>query len=334
MNILDKLSEYCVSGSFMRKINQKRLLLFTFILGIITIPFILNVKAQSNIPTNTLSTQATHQLKIYDFPLYGQTIYTNSTILNLTVQLLGPQADLSEVHSYYSLDQVNWVMTEFTKILTITDENVLFSGALGPFAEEGDYYLKINASRIIEQAKLTYRFTVRPVIGIVFLDFSYRFKSSDTDQYADVYVNVLGSDIKLGSVYVFTDQLVEGEDSVKMNLIAGSNITYRATIGPTNKWDKFFSVTFSAKTSSDEAFNSSYFYLLKESTNYVPEEFWSGKFPAIVVSAVIFGALTTAFVMSKRKPPTNYDIEEKHLKKKNSKKEVNKKNKEKEEDKL
>ncbi|HUT82718.1 MAG TPA: hypothetical protein VMZ29_16100 [Candidatus Bathyarchaeia archaeon] len=306
----------------MRKIAIKQVLLFAFILCLTTNLFLLNAKALSNNTNVTLATQSTQQLKVYDFPQYGKPIYANYTILNITVQLLGSQADLSQVNSYYSVDLINWTRIEFTKILTITDENVLFSGALGPFAYDGEYYLKINASRIVETAKLTFRFTVQPVNGIVFIDFSYRFKTlSDTNQYADVFINVLGLDIKLGSVYVSSDQQVEGENPYKMNLIADSNLTYRTSIGPTNRWNKFFIITFSANTSSNVKFSSNDFYLLKETTNYVPEKFWTGKFPAIVVSVVIFGSMTTAFIMSKRKPPRKFQSLDNDLKKKNTKKE-------------
>ncbi|MBN1329188.1 MAG: hypothetical protein JXA54_06920 [Candidatus Heimdallarchaeota archaeon] len=309
----------------MRKITRKHWLLFAFVLCLIIPIAPLNTKALNTSINNTFTTHSTQQLKIYDFPQYSKPIYANYTALNITVQLLGTQASLSEVYSYYSYNHLNWTKIKFNKILTIADDNVLFSGALGPFDYDGEYFLKINASRVVETAKLTYRFTVQPVSGIVFVDFSYKFKTlSDTNQYADVFINILGSDIKLGSVYVSSTQQEEGESPFKMNLIADSNITYRASIGPTNRWSKFFSITFSANTSTNAKFNSNEYFLLKETTNYVPEYFWTGKFPAIVVSAIVFCSLAMAFIMSKRKPPRKFDSEDKELKRKSTKKEVKK----------
>ncbi|MHA1220319.1 MAG: hypothetical protein ACTSQB_01155 [Candidatus Heimdallarchaeota archaeon] len=311
----------------MSKISTKRLLLFVLVIGLMGSVFLLNVEAKTAIQDISVTSNDTHELWVTDFTHFNKPIYVNYTVVTITVRLIWSDANLSQVYAHYSSDLGNWTTIEFNKTDASNARQVYFTGDLGPFDQVGDYYLKINATRISEIATLTYRFSVENVAGIIFVDFSYKVKTqSDFTEYADILINVLGDDIKEGTLYVSSPQQPEGENPFKLELVEGSKTTYKDTIGPINTWGKVIVLTFEAKTNSNVLFNDSSFYIVK-STVYIPEEFWTGKFPAIAVSVVVFGAYFISFFASKRKPPKNFD-KDFEKKKASLKKEKRKKKKE------
>jgi hypothetical protein len=263
-----------------------------------------------NITKSSLyESSSTHDLKIYDFSHYNKPIYANYTTVNMTMLFQSPDVDLADISAHYSRNGINWTTIVLTKTESLLNNRAFFSGTLGPFIKSGEYQLKVNASRInTEYASAFYRFDVVKVSGIVFTDISYKVKEqSDQSQHIDLYINVIGDDIKLGSVYVSADQQEEDETPYKLNFQAGSDYTYWTTLGPTNTWQKTIKLTFFANTSTDTKYINSNYIILKE-TVFIPEKFWSSKFPAIILGAVVMGAFTTIFVMNRRRAPKKFDV--------------------------
>jgi len=289
---------------------KKRFLLFALFIVILGSQLIIkNGLSFNEANYHLFETSSTHDLKIYEFTHYNKPIYANYTTANITMLFQSPEVNSSDVSAHYSVNGINWTTIILTKTETLSETRVLFKGTLGPFLKSGEYQLKINATESnTEYDSVFYRFDVLKIRGIIFVDLSYRVKEqSDQSQQIDVSINVLGDDIKIGSVYVSTDQQEEDENPYKLNYVDGSNFTYFATIGPTNTWQKIIRATFFANTSDDIKYVNSNFIILKQ-TVYVPEKFWTSKFPAIIFGAIVMGAMTTVFIMNRRRGPKKYDV--------------------------
>lgn len=290
---------------------RKKSLLFVIIITILSLQIIIchNGIAHNETTPNLFDTSSLHKLSIYDFTHYNKPIYVNYTLVNITMLFQSPEVNLTDISAHYSVNGINWTTIVLTKTESLLNNRALFGGTLGPFIKSGEYQLKINATRInTEYASAFYRFDVMKIRGIIFIDLSYKVKEqSDQSQHIDVFINVLGDDIKVGSVYLLSDQQEEDEEPYKLNLLAGSNFTYSVTIGPTNTWQKIIGVTFFANTSDNTKYINSNFIILKEYI-FIPEKFWTGKFPAILLGAVIIGAMTTVFIMNRRRSPKKFDV--------------------------
>ncbi|NHK30770.1 MAG: hypothetical protein FK730_05425 [Asgard group archaeon] len=290
---------------------KKQYLLFAIIITIFSLQLIMfqNSAAFSITKSSLYESSSTHDLKIYDFSHYNKPIYANYTTVNITMLFQSPEIDLADISAHYSSNGINWTTIALTKTESLLDNRAFFIGTLGPFIKSGEYQLKVNASRInTEYASAFYRFNVVKIRGILFIDLSYKVKEqSDQSQHIDLYINVIGDDIKLGSVYVSTDQQEDVETSYKMNFQAESDHTYWATLGPTNTWQKTIKLTFFANTSDNTKYINSNFIILKD-TVFVPEKFWTSKFPAILLGAVVMGVFTTIFIMNRRRGPKKFDV--------------------------
>ena len=251
---------------------------------------------------------STHELTIIDFSHYNKPIYVNYSVLNITVLFKGPEVNLSRVYAHYSPNLINWTTVELTKIKDLRVNQATYYCLIGPLRYAGQHFLKINATRInVELASITTRFIVSNIDGVIFLDFSYKLKTeSDNKEYADVFINALGSDIKASSILVTTDQKDDTFKPYKMNLINNTNTTYKAILGPINIWQSLIRLTFMANNSDDSLFTNANYFILKGAT-VIREDFWRGRFPAIIVSGVVMIAMTIIFIMHRRSPPANYE---------------------------
>lgn len=247
-------------------------------------------------------------LQMLDFSHYNRPIYVNYTIVNVT--MLFESTDTSSLHlnAFYSVNGINWSIAEFTETGELSESQVIFDGTIGPFNTAGIYYLIINASRGYNLlAEFRSRFTVEAVNGIVFLNFQYNVKTlSDDQSYIDVLIDVLGDDIKLGSVYASAEEQSEDDAPKKLNLKTGTTNSYRGTIGPINDWGKIIHMIFTANTSSDVQFKNSNYHVISEKAK-TPEQFWTGKFPAILIGAVVTGAMVTIAIMNQRRAPKSFE---------------------------
>lgn len=294
-------------GSCCNMNNRTKFTAMLFALSILSFTFcsLENVLAQTSTNSDTLESASEHLLTLFDNSHYNRPIYANYTILNLTLLFQSPEINSSShVYVHYSHNMVNWTSLELPKTDHLTRYSAFYVITLGPFLYDCEYFIKFNATQgSTELASGYLRILVEKVEGIIFVDFSYRVKTqSDNSQLADISIIVLGADIKLGSVYVASDQQLEGEGPVKMNLDPDTNHTYKATIGPINSWNDFIKLSFNASTSDDTLFTNTNYFIYKEKTNQ-PEGFWTSKFPAILIGVIVMGAMTTIFVMAKRRPP-------------------------------
>ena len=77
-----------------------------------------------------------------------------------------------------------------------------------------------------------------------------------SDQFADLYINVLG-DVNNNTVEAFFDQQDEDDDPYLLTPYQGSKFKYNLTIGPINRWDNFVNITFSANTTTGTMYENS-----------------------------------------------------------------------------
>ncbi|NHJ49128.1 MAG: hypothetical protein FK733_15175 [Asgard group archaeon] len=286
----------------------KQFLLFAIIVSLFSISVFRNIEGitQSEIPS--IETTTEDGLIIYDFTNYNDHIYVNYTEVNLVILFESLSIETTEIHAHYSADGLVWTSVVLVKFDTLVGNKALFNATIGPFTKVGEYQLKVNATESgVEVDTAYYRFDVEEIVGIVFLNLSYNVKEQDdTKQYIDIEIDVLGNDIKLGSMYVIADQEEHSEPD-KLNKKTGSSHTYWALLGPTNSWEETVRLTFTANTTSDVQYNNSNFIILK-GNSYVPESFWRGKFPAILLGSVFVICMTIVVIMNQRKAPRQFDM--------------------------
>ena len=177
-----------------------------------------NVIAKQSNQSQILEVTSDHILTLFDNSHYNRPIYANHSIVNLTLLFQSPEINSSShVYIHLSYNMINWTTLELQKRQHLTSYSAFYDVSLGPFLYEGEYYITFNATQGSSELANGYlRINVEKAVGIVFVDFSYRIKIQDNiTQYADLYINVLGDDIKLGSVYVASDQQPEGDGALQ-----------------------------------------------------------------------------------------------------------------------
>ncbi len=290
---------------------KSRIVFFTVIISILSLVFIpmSNAVAQNQkIPTYPESSSE-HQLLLYKYSHFYQPIYVNYSVLDLSFLLLGPQANVStRVSVHYSQNQVNWTTIEFVDLESISSTSALFQGLVGPFNKTGEYYLIMNATRgtVTELARAYYRINVVSVQGLLFLDLTYKVRVlNTTEQFADLYINILG-DVRNTTVEASFDQQENDEEPYLLTPYQGSNQKYNLTIGPINTWDNFVQITFSANTTSGTKYTNTDFFFFKDYAR-IKEDFWRSKFPAIIIGGGAVIAISVIFILSRRGPPRTFD---------------------------
>ena len=262
--------------------------------------------ANGNVTTQEIT--ADHQLLIFDFSHQYKPIYENYSKVEFTFQFISSEADNARLHVYFTKDFINWTVVEFTEKEKLSDNNYLFKGSLGTFATEGTYYLEVNATEVFIQYDALYtKLEVIPVTGLIFVDFEYLVKEqTDSKQYIDFFVSVIGDDLNISKVRLTTDQHTEDDELIVMNASNESVVRFLATVGPTTDWAEIVHITFIANTTTDVVYISNDFYILIEPVS-APEDFLRSKLPAILVSVIVMGSIFTIFIMAKRKPPRKFD---------------------------
>ncbi|MCF2142827.1 MAG: hypothetical protein K9W42_03930 [Candidatus Heimdallarchaeota archaeon] len=279
------------------------LLCFTFI----SLPTMTTANSLAPRNESTVATATDHSLQLLEFSHYDRVIYANYSVISFSVLFEGPEVNISTVYAHYSLEQQNWASISLTRSRTVSEYQAIFSGQIGPFAQAGEYYLKINATRFsVEHASLYLQFEVVKAVGIVFVDFSFDIHlDTENNQYADLQITVLGEDVLSESVYVVPTLPNKVVNKTKLYLLEGTNYTYVGKISPINTWLDKTPLTFLANTSSGIQYKSSTFFLLKGLVS-IPESFWRSKFPAILISSILILSMSTIFIMARRKPPKTF----------------------------
>ena len=288
-------------------------LFITFLLGsLLSFPFVssstIPAQNRSFLTKHSASPSAYHSLQLYAFSHYDQVIYANYSIVSFSVLFEGPEVNISTVYAHYSLDgQQNWTSISLMRTRTVSEYQAIFSGDIGPFAQAGMYYLKVNATRFsVEHASLYLQFEVVKAVGIVFLDFSFVINiDAENKQYANLQITVLGEDVLPATVYVFPTLPNNVINKTKLFLLDGTNYTYVGQLRPINTWLDKTPLTFLANTSAGTQYHSSTFFLLKGQIS-VPESFWRSKFPAILMGSVLMLSMSVIFIMARRKPPKTF----------------------------
>ncbi len=316
----------------MSKKLKSRIVFFTVFISIFSLVFIPIFSAVSQIqeiPTYP-QTSASHHLIMFDYSHYYKPIYVNYSVVDISLLLLGPQANVStHVYVHYSQNLMDWITTEFLDLTSISSTSAMFDGSIGPFNETGEYYLIMNATRGLstELARSYFRINVVSVQGLLFVDLAYDVRVLETnDQYADIYINVLG-DVKNNTIEAFFDQQEEDEDPYLLTPYQGSKYKYNVTIGPINRWDNFVQIIFTANTTSGTMYENSDYFFYKEYAR-PKEDFWRSKFPAIIIGGGVVIAVSVIFILSRTGPPKTFD--EKKLEDKKSRRRKKKETKEKE----
>jgi hypothetical protein len=278
------------------------------ILSLVIIPISNAVAQQQDIPSYP-ETSAGHLLLMYDYSHYYKPIYVNYSVLDISLLLLGPQANVStHVYVHYSQNQVDWITTEFTDLTSISEISAKFQGTVGPFNTTGEYFIIMNATRgaSTELARTYYRINVIAVQGLLFVDFSYKIRVLNTsEQFADLFINVLG-DVKNTTVEASFDQQEDGEEPYLLTPYLGSSHRYNLSIGPINRWDNFIQITFTANTTTSTMYENSNYFFYKDYAR-IKEDFWRSKFPAIMIGGGLIIAVSVIFVLSRRGPPRSFD---------------------------
>jgi hypothetical protein len=251
---------------------------------------------------NDFLTQVDYQLSIFAFSHDQKPIYANYTKITYRFLLEGSGANLSQVTLSYSQDQSSWsAVIIFNKSAWDNNDTAYFKGTIGPFAEVGYYYLKVNATLGGEDITALYtRIEVEPITGLKFTNFQYRFKTfSDGKTYFDVFIDILGDNLAPLTVNVLVDKQDDNYPPERMNPVVNTSFTFRATnIGPTNSWDGTIFLTFQANTTSGEYYNNTdYFITISES--FPPENFLTSQLPALLVSLFSIGSVGTVFVLNR-----------------------------------
>jgi len=295
----------------MSKKLKPRIVFFAVIISIfslIIIPMSNAVAQNQKIPSYPKSS-SDHLLLLFEYSHYYQPIYVNYSVLDFSILLLGPQANVStRVSVHYSQNQLDWTTIEFADLESISDTSALFQGSVGPFNKTGEYYLIMNATRgtVTELARSYYRINVVSVQGLLFIDFTYNVRVLNTsEQFADLYINILG-DVRNTTVEAAIDQQDDDEEPYLLTPYLGSNQKYNVTIGPINRWDNFVQITFTANTTSGPMYTNADFFFYKEYAQ-IKEDFWRSKFPAIMIGSGVIIAISVIFILSKRGPPRSFD---------------------------
>lgn len=314
----------------MSKKLKSKIVFFAVIISIFSLIFIpmSNAVAQNQKIPTYLQSSSEHNLLMFENSHYYQPIYVNYSVLDLSFLLLGPQANVStHVYVHFSQNQVDWTTIEFVDLESISETSALFQGLVGPFNKTGEYYLIMNATRGTgtELARSYYRINVVSVQGLLFIDLTYNIRVlNTTEQFADLYINILG-DVKNTTVKASFDQQDNDEEPYLLTPYQGSKWKYNLTIGPINKWDNFVQITFTANTTSGTMYTNTAFFFYKDYAR-IKEDFWRSTFPAIIIGGGIVIAISVIFILSRRGPPRSFDET-----KLESKKERRRKKKEKEE---
>jgi len=316
----------------MSKKLKSNLVFFAVIISILSLIFIPMVTAVAqnqempSLPQNTTS----HHLIMYEYSHYYKPIYVNYSVIDISLFLLGPQANVStHVYVHYSQNLIDWVTTEFIDLTSISTTSAIFHGSVGPFNQTGEYYIIMNATRGVstELARSYYRINVVPVQGLIFVDLTYNIRLLNTsEQFADVYINVLG-DVKNNTVEAFFDQQEEDEDPYLLTPYLGSKYKYNVTIGPINRWDNFVRITFTANTTSGTMYENADYFFYKEYAR-PKEDFWRSRFPAIIIGGGVVIAVSVIFILSRTGPPKIFDDTKLEDKKSRRRKKKEKKEKE------
>ncbi|MCK5046803.1 MAG: hypothetical protein KAS22_09505 [Candidatus Heimdallarchaeota archaeon] len=314
----------------MSKKLKSKIVFFAVIISIFSLIFIpmSNAVAQNQkIPTYPQSS-SDHNLLMFENSHYHQPIYVNYSVLDLSFLLLGPQANVSaRVYVHYSQNQADWTTIEFVDLVSISETSALFQGLVGPFNKTGEYYLIMNATRgtVTELARSYYRINVVSVQGLLFIDLTYNVRVlNTTEQFADLYINILGN-VKNTTVEASFDQQDNDEEPYLLTPFQVSKCKYNLTIGPINKWDNFVQIIFTANTTSGTMYTNTDLFFYKDYAK-IKEDFWRSTFPAIIIGGGIVIAISVVFILSRRGPPRSFDET-----KLESKKERKRKKKEKEE---
>ncbi|TET29886.1 MAG: hypothetical protein E3J70_05870 [Candidatus Heimdallarchaeota archaeon] len=308
----------------MSKKLKSKIVFFAVIISILSLIFIpmTNAVAQNQkIPTYPQSS-SDHNLLMFENSHYYQPIYVNYSVLDLSFLLLGPQANVStRVYVHYSQNQADWTTIEFVDLVSISETSALFQGLVGPFNKTGEYYLIMNATRgtVTELARSYYRINVVSVQGLLFIDLTYNVRVlNTTDQFADLYINILG-DVKNSTVEASFDQQDNDEEPYLLTPYQGSKWKYNLTIGPINTWDNFVQITFTANTTSGTMYTNTDFFFYKDYAR-IKEDFWRSTFPAIIIGGGILIAISVIFIFSRRGPPRSFDETKLESKKKRKRK--------------
>jgi len=308
----------------MSKKLKSKIVFFAVIISILSLIFIpmTNAVAQNQkIPTYPQSS-SDHNLLMFENSHYYQPIYVNYSVLDLSFLLLGPQANVStRVYVHYSQNQADWTTIEFVDLVSISETSALFQGLVGPFNKTGEYYLIMNATRgtVTELARSYYRINVVSVQGLLFIDLTYNVRVlNTTDQFADLYINILG-DVKNSTVEASFDQQDNDEEPYLLTPYQGSKWKYNLTIGPINTWDNFVQITFTANTTSGTMYTNTDFFFYKDYAR-IKEDFWRSTFPAIIIGGGILIAISVIFILSRRGPPRSFDETKLESKKKRKRK--------------
>jgi hypothetical protein len=295
----------------MSKKLKSRIVFFAVIISILSLAFIpvSNAVAQHQKIPLYPETSADHLLLMYEYSHYYQPIYVNYSIIDFSLLLLGPQANVStHVYVHYSQNQVDWITTEFIDLTSISETSAQFQGSIGPFNKTGEYYLTMNATRgaSTELVRANYRINVVAVQGLLFVDLTVDIRVLNTsEQFADLYINVLG-DVKNTTVEASFDQQDDDEEPYLLSPYLGSSQKYNLTIGPINRWDNFVQITFSANTTTGTMYENPDYFFYKEYAR-LQEDFWRSKFPAIMIGGGVLIAVSVIFVLSKIGPPSSFD---------------------------
>lgn len=321
----------------MSKQLKSRIVFFAVIISILSLVFIpmSNAVAQNQKIPAYPESSSDHHLLLYENSHYFRPIYVNYSVLDLSFLLLGPQANVStRVYVHYSQDQVDWTTIEFVDLESISTTSAMFQGLVGPFNRTGEYFLMMNATRgtVTELARSYYRINVVSVQGLLFIDLTYNVRVlNTTEQFADLYINILG-DVKNTTVEASFEQQENDEEPYLLTPYLGSNQKYNLTIGPINTWDNFVQITFTANSTSGTMYTNTDFFFYKDYAQ-IKEDFWRSKFPAIIIGGGAVIAVSVIFALSRRGPSRSFD-ETKLESKKESRKERKRRKKEKEKEEL
>jgi len=291
----------------------KKGLLFTIlVLGIFLSSYIVvtpKAVSQTLFPKKTTTKDAeNHSLQLFEFSHYNRIIYANYSVISFVVLFEGPEVNISSVYAHYSLEGAgNWTTIELSRTRTVSEYRALYAGTLGPFPRAGNYFLKINATRLsVEHASLNLLFEVVKPTGIVFLDFSYSVNvDAEDNQYADIQIHLIGEDILPETVYVVPELKGMTVNKTKLTLVVGTNHTFVGKLSPITLWADKVRLTFQANTSTGKQYTCSNYFLLKGRI-VIQENFLRSKLPAIIISAVIMISMTIVFIMARRKPPRTF----------------------------
>ncbi len=249
-----------------------------------------------------------HKLTLIEYSHYNRPIYPNYTQVNFAVVLDGEEHAISKIELHYSQNKINWTTILFTETKNLSANSTLFDVSIGPFIESGMYSVKINATRgSLEHATIFFFMHVEEINGLVFLDFDHQIvELENKTKLVNLQVSVLGNNLINDSVRVIVNQI--DYNSTTMELIDGSTNRYNATMGSIMHWNEYVHVTFIGNTVLGTEYNNTNFLFHKGPPRF-EEPFLTSVLPAILVSLLVLGSISTIFIMAKRRVPKKFDIE-------------------------